>query len=181
MEIEIDGTRLELVRADIAHQEDVEAVVNAANAQLRTGGGVAGAIHRAAGPQLEEECRALAPIEPGEAVTTGAHDLPNEHVIHCLGPRYGEDEPADELLSACYVNALDECQAHGITSVAFPALSTGSFGYPMRKAAQIALATLLDELPERSIDRVRMVLYGEQAHTVHEDVLEGLVDGEPPS
>lgn len=86
---------LECVVGDIANQPDVEAVVNAANAELRTGGGVAGAIHRAAGPGLEAECRPLAPIGAGQAVMTGAHALPNRYVIHCLGPVYGYDEPAD--------------------------------------------------------------------------------------
>ena len=91
----LDGVVIECTRGNIAYQPDVDAVVNAANAELRTGGGVAGAIHSAAGPGLESECRAFAPIRPGQAVITGAHGLPNRFVIHCLGPVYGRDEPAD--------------------------------------------------------------------------------------
>src|SRR5690606_4308840 len=98
--------RLELVTGDITAQPDLDAVVNAANARLRPGGGVAGAIHRAAGPGLAAECEPLAPIEPGACVITGAHDLPNRRVLHCLGPVYGSDEPAAELLSSCYLEAL---------------------------------------------------------------------------
>jgi len=91
----IDDVTIEIVRGDIADQPDMDAIVNAANAALQTGGGVAGAIHRAAGPGLAAEGRRYAPIEPGDAVITGAHELPNHHVIHCLGPVYGRDEPAD--------------------------------------------------------------------------------------
>jgi O-acetyl-ADP-ribose deacetylase len=126
----LHGATLECVQGDIARQPDMETVVNAANAELRIGGGVAGAIHRAAGPELEKECRPLAPIRPGQAVITGAHNLPNRYVIHCLGPIYGIDEPADELLAACYRNALQLAEQNKIASIAFPAISTGVFGYP---------------------------------------------------
>ncbi len=125
------GTTIECVQGDIAAQPDLDAVVNAANAELRPGGGVAGALHRAAGPGLDEECRPLAPIAPGQAVITGAHNLPNRHVIHCLGPIYGQDEPADVLLAQCYRNALLLAEHEALTSIGFPALSTGAFGYPM--------------------------------------------------
>ena len=97
---------IQCVQGDITAQPDLDAIVNAANARLATGGGVAGAIHRAAGPQLARECAPLAPIEPGQAVLTGGHGLPNPHVIHCLGPVYGRDRPADRLLAECYRNAL---------------------------------------------------------------------------
>ncbi len=95
---------VECVRGTIASQPDMDAIVHAANAGLRSGGGVAGAIHRAAGPGLEEESRALAPIRPGQTVIASAHCLPNRLVIHCLGPVYRRDEPAEELLAACYLN-----------------------------------------------------------------------------
>ena len=98
---EINGVTVECIKGDIADQPGIDAVVNAANAELRIGGGVAGAIHRAAGTSLEAECRPLAPINPGEAVITKAYKLPNRHVIHCLGPRYGIDEPSDQLLARC--------------------------------------------------------------------------------
>lgn len=96
----IHGVTVECRQGDIAAQPDMHAIVNAANAVLRIGGGVAGAIHSAAGRGLEQECRPLAPIRPGQAVITSAHNLPNKYVIHCLGPVYGIDEPADELLAS---------------------------------------------------------------------------------
>jgi O-acetyl-ADP-ribose deacetylase (regulator of RNase III) len=140
-ELRREGVTLELTTGNIVEQDEFEAVVNAANARLRTGGGVAGAIHRAAGPGLEEETRPLAPIEPGEAVVTSGHDLPNSHVIHCLGPVYGRDEPSAELLASCYREALRLAEETGLESVAFPALSTGAFGYPMEEAARVALGS----------------------------------------
>ncbi|MFW5832232.1 MAG: macro domain-containing protein, partial [Prolixibacteraceae bacterium] len=100
------GITVEMVQGDITQQKDIEAVVNAANAKLLRGGGVAGAIHRTAGPELEKESKKLAPIKPGEAVITGAYNLPNKKVIHCLGPVYGQDKPEDKLLANCYRNAL---------------------------------------------------------------------------
>jgi O-acetyl-ADP-ribose deacetylase (regulator of RNase III) len=129
---------LHLTTGNITRQGDVDAIVNAANAELRPGGGVAGAIHRAAGPALDRTCRPLAPIEPGEAVITGAFNLPNKHVIHVLGPVHGRDEPADQLLADCYRNALRLADEHGLRSIAFPAISTGAFGYPMEAAAEVA-------------------------------------------
>lgn len=171
----LHGVTLECVRGDIANQPAMDAVVNAANAELRIGGGVAGALHRAAGPGLEAECRPLAPIGPGEAVITGAHDLPNRYVIHCLGPVYGRDEPADALLAACYRNALGLAEAKGIASIAFPALSTGAFGYPMAAAARIAFAAIREALPRLShLRHIRFVLHDESSRQVHERVLEGL-------
>ncbi|MFQ5888636.1 MAG: macro domain-containing protein [Gemmatimonadota bacterium] len=171
----VSGIQIEIRQGDITAQPDVAAIVNAANAQLRTGGGVAGAIHRAAGPGLEEECRPLAPISPGEAVITRAHRLPNRHVIHCLGPRYGIDEPSDELLADCYRNALRLANEGGIDSIAFPALSTGAFGYPMEEAAEVAFRTILDEVPRLTrVRRVLFVLFGDAARAVHEEMLERL-------
>ena len=160
---------------DIASQVDVEAVVNAANAQLRPGGGVAGAIHRAAGPGLDRECRPLAPIRPGEAVITSAHDLPNRYVIHCLGPVYGRDEPSAQLLNDCYRNAIMLAEEHEVRSVAFPSISTGIFGYPMEEAAEVALAAVVESSPSlKRVQQVRFVLFGEEALRVHETALKGL-------
>jgi len=169
----VNDVTLELIQGDIASQNDITAVVNAANAELRIGGGVAGAIHRAAGPGLEEECRPLAPIRPGEAVITGAHNLPNKYVIHCLGPVYGIDKPEDKLLADCYRNALKIAEGKGIDSVAFPALSTGAFGYPMKAAAEVALNTILQEMPNlQSVKMIRFVLFSKSDLEVHTEVLE---------
>jgi len=170
--VTLAGVTVECVKGDIAAQPDMIAVVNAANAQLRTGGGVAGAIHRAAGPGLEAECRPLAPIKPGEAVLTGGHDLPNRHVIHCLGPVYGVDRPEAELLARCYRNALELAERHRIDSVAFPAISTGAFGYPMGEAAEVAFRAILEMAPRlRHVRRIRFVLHGERDREVHEKAL----------
>lgn len=170
---------IECLQGDIARQADIEVVVNAANAQLRPGGGVAGALHRAAGPGLAEECRPLAPIRPGQAVITGAHGLPNRHVIHCLGPVYGVDEPADELLATCYRNALELAEREGIRSIAFPALSAGAFGYPPPEAARVALATVLKTLPEcPTIERVRFVLFDAESTELHQRTLATLQSGQ---
>ncbi|MDZ7851165.1 MAG: macro domain-containing protein [Halomonas sp.] len=166
---------IECVKGDIAQQADIDAVVNAANAELRIGGGVAGALHRAAGPGLAEECRPLAPIRPGQAVISGAHELPNDRVIHCLGPVYGIDEPAEELLAACYRNALELAEREGIRSIAFPAISAGAFGYPPDEAAQVALSTVMQTLPEcPSIEKVRFVLFDADSLGLHQRTLESL-------
>lgn len=175
MQRTVSGVEIELVQGDIAAQADVMAVVNAANAQLRIGGGVAGALHRAAGPGLAEEARPMAPIKPGEAVITGGHDLPNDYVIHCLGPVYGRDEPAADLLADCYRNALRLAEENEIDSVAFPAISTGAFGYPMEEATRLALQTVLDEVPElEAVRMIRFVLFDREAYEVYEGVLEEL-------
>ncbi len=171
------GVTIELTQGNIVEQDDLDAVVNAANAQLRTGGGVAGAIHRAAGPDLAEETRPMAPIQPGEAVTSGGHELPNDHVIHVLGPVYGRDEPSDELLRSGYENALREAEEHGIASVGFPAISTGAFGFPMQPAARIALRTMLEAAPSLDVvEYVRFVLFDGQTLAAHEDALSELLD-----
>ncbi len=171
----IYGVTIECLQGDIATQPGMDAVVNAANAELRIGGGVAGAIHRAAGPGLEAECRQFAPIRPGQAVITGAHNLPNRYVIHCLGPVYGSDEPADELLASCYRNALRLAERNNIKSMAFPAISTGAFGYPMEPAARIAFTTILDEVPKlSSVKHIRFVLFRAADRQVHAQVLQAL-------
>ena len=164
---------IECVQGDIANQPDMEAIVNAANAQLRTGGGVAGAIHRAAGPELEAECRKYAPIQPGGAVISGAHHLPNRYVIHCLGPVYGVDNPSDQLLASCYRTALRLAEEKQIQSIAFPAISTGIFGYPIEPAAKIALQTVFDSRSEfSSIRHIRFVLFGDADLNVYEQILQ---------
>ncbi|MBW6389930.1 macro domain-containing protein [Billgrantia antri] len=165
--------QLECRQGDIARQSDMDAVVNAANAELRPGGGVAGALHRMAGPELEQACRPLAPIVPGQAVLTEAFGLPNRYVIHCLGPVYGRDTPEAELLAACYRNALELAERHGLASVAFPALSAGAFGYPLEEAARIALATVRETLPRcPGIEKVRFVLFDAGSTQVFQRILD---------
>ena len=169
MEIRIAGITVDCIRGDITRQPEFDAIVNAANAQLRTGGGVAGAIHRAAGPELAREAVPLGPIEPGEAVITRAYDLPNEWVIHCLGPVFGRDDPAAELLAACYRNALRLADERKIRSVVFPAISTGAFGYPVDEAAAVALDAVAHAAPGlRDVRRIRFALFGEGALAAHE-------------
>ena len=159
---QLGSLTVRLVRGDITDQPDVDAIVNAANAQLETGGGVAGAVHAAAGPGLAREARAHAPIRPGEAVITAAHELPNRHVIHVLGPVYGRDEPADEILAAGYRRALELAEDEGLASVATPAISTGAFGYPIDEAAHVALRTVATFATEASsVREVRFVLWSE--------------------
>lgn len=172
---EFKGIKIECIQGDISNQPDMDAVVNAANAQLRRGGGVAGAIHRAAGPKLEEECLHLAPIKPGQAVITRGYNLPNRYVIHCLGPVYGRDEPSDLLLADCYRNALGLAEQHRIETIGFPAISTGVFGYPLEAAAEVALNTVCRELPQlKSVRQVRFVLFSEKDQRVHAQILENL-------
>lgn len=178
MEVKIDKVRLELVTGDITAQDDLDAVVNAANAQLMPGGGVAGAIHRKAGPRLAQACRPLAPIKPGQAVITDGFDLPNPYVIHCLGPVYGRDRPEDVLLADCYRNALLLAQQRSLQSVGFPALSTGAFGYPMAEAARVALATVKDQAPSlSSVTLIRFVLFREADLEIHKKACREVVDG----
>lgn len=169
MEKIISGITIECVMGNIASQADVTAIVNAANAQLRIGGGVAGAIHRAAGLGLEEECYPLAPIKPGEAVITGGHNLPNRYVIHCLGPVFGLDKPEDKLLADCYRNVLKLAEEYKIDSIAFPAISTGAFGYPVEEAAEVALRTIVENIPKlQHVRRIRFVLYSDSDLDIHE-------------
>jgi O-acetyl-ADP-ribose deacetylase len=171
----VHDVTIECVVGDITDQPHMDAIVNAANAQLRFGGGVAGAIHRAAGPGLERECRTLAPIAPGQAVMTGGYGLPNRFVIHCLGPVYGQDQPEAALLSACYRHAVALAEEAGLESVAFPAISTGAFGYPMEPAARVALQTVIDVAPQlKSVRRICFVLHSRRDHEVHSAVLSEL-------
>jgi len=175
MRRQFGAVTIECVQGDITAQDDVDAVVNAANARLEPGGGVAGAIHRAAGPELAEEAVPLGPIEPGEAVITGAYGLPNRYVIHTLGPVYGQDRPEAELLAACYRNSLSLAEENGIESVALPAISTGIFGYPAEEAAEVALRTVREEAERlERVRLVRFVLFGEKDLEVHERALSGL-------
>jgi O-acetyl-ADP-ribose deacetylase (regulator of RNase III) len=172
-----DTVRFELLQGDIAAQQDIQAVVNAANAQLQPGGGVAGAIHRTAGPGLVEETRLLAPIQPGDAVITGGYNLPNDYIIHCLGPVYGKDKPEAVLLARCYEKALRLAEENDIESIAFPAISTGAFGYPAKEAARIALQTIKENAYGLSAVRlIRLVLWDDDSMNIHEAVMRDVLE-----
>ena len=175
MEKTFSNTTIKLKKGDISNQADAGAIVNAANAQLKVGGGVAGAIHRKGDPELEELTRPLAPISPGEAVITKAPNLPNDYVIHCLGPVYGRDTPSDKLLANCYENALQLAEENNVKVIAFPAISTGAFGYPTRDAAEIAIKTVRNSAEGLStVERVHFVLFSDDALRIHEEVLESV-------
>ena len=159
---------LEAVRADIATLA-VDAIVNAANTSLLGGGGVDGAIHRAAGPELLEECRTLGGCATGDAKATGAHRLPARWVIHTVGPVWrGGGHGEAEQLASCYRRCLEVADEIGARSLAFPAISTGAYGFPARKAAAIAVDTLrsVDTLVERALlvgfDEATLALYREE-------------------
>lgn len=175
MLIKIGPYVLEAVHGNIVKQPDISAIVNAANAELQRGGGVSGAIHHAAGPELEKACLPLAPINPGEAVITEAFQLPNQYVIHCLGPIYGVNTPEALLLANCYRNALALTNEKQIGSIAFPAISTGIFGYPIEPATTIALETIYDTLPSLThLEHIRFVLFSERDLNIYQDALKKL-------
>jgi len=163
------GGRVLVVIGDITRQ-DVTAIVNAANSTLLGGGGVDGAIHRAGGPEILKECkeirRTVYPdgLPAGEAVITTGGNLPAKYVIHTVGPIYGrEPEREATLLAACYQNSLALARQHGVTSLAFPSISTGAYGYPKTEAAQIASATIKNFLSsDQQIERVRLVFFQER-------------------
>ena len=143
---EIGAARLDIMLADITTL-GLDAIVNAANSGLRGGGGVDGAIHRAAGPELMEECRALGGCPTGLAKITGGHRLPARHVIHAVGPVWqGGGAGEDDLLASCYRVSLQVARAYSLASVAFPAISTGVYGFPAARAARIAVGTVAAEL-----------------------------------
>jgi O-acetyl-ADP-ribose deacetylase (regulator of RNase III) len=154
---------IEVVRGDITEQE-VDAIVNAANSSLLGGGGVDGAIHRAAGPELLEECRALGGCSPGEAKRTAGYRLPAPHVIHTVGPVWrGGTRGEAETLAACHRNVLAVADALGCRSIAFPAISTGIYGYPIAEAAAVAVTATQGALEEhRSIELVRFVVFNDE-------------------
>ncbi len=175
MEIKINKGVLSLTEGDITKQ-DTDSIVNAANKSLRGGGGVDGAIHRAGGPQILEECIKIGGCETGEAVITSGGNLKAKYVIHTVGPVYRDglhNEP--KLLGNAYKNCLKLASSKGIKSIAFPSISTGAYGYPMEEAAEIALNTAVTYLKGHTgIELIRFVLFGQRALEVYEKVLKKL-------
>ncbi len=176
MEVKINKGILSLIEGDITKQ-DTDAIVNAANKSLRGGGGVDGAIHRAGGPKILEECIKIGGCETGEAVITTGGNLKAKYVIHTVGPVY-RDGLHDEarLLENAYRNSLKLASSKGIKSIAFPSISTGAYRYPMEEAAEIALRTAIGYLKEHTdIELIRFVLFGKKALEVYEKKLRQLM------
>ena len=178
MQITVGRSKLELVQGDIT-QQDSQAIVNAANSSLLGGGGVDGAIHRAGGPQILEECRKIGGCPPGEARITSGGRLKAKYVIHTVGPIYRDGRQGEaEILANAYRNSLALASQHDIQSVAFPSISTGAYGYPMEPAARIALHTAMAYLEAHpEIELVRFVLFGSAAYQVYEKMLKALMPG----
>ena len=175
MQVQINQTRLELVQGDIT-QQDADAIVNAANNSLLGGGGVDGAIHRAAGPELLAECRTLGGCETGNAKITQGYRLKARHVIHTVGPVYRGSPRDAELLASCYRRSLEIASAHHLKSVAFPSISTGAYGYPVNEAAPVALQAAIDYLKSHTeIELVRFVLFDRRTLEAYRQALDQLL------
>jgi O-acetyl-ADP-ribose deacetylase (regulator of RNase III) len=168
--------RIEIMKGDITTLK-VDAIVNAANTSLLGGGGVDGAIHRAAGPGLLSECRKIGGCPTGEARITGAHNLPTKHVIHTVGPIYRGKAEDPNLLSSCYLNSLKLAVKHDITSIAFPAISCGIYGYPIKEACKIAIDTTCNFLKQNSsLKKIVFILFSVDNYNVYTEYLKRLSD-----
>jgi len=165
------GYRIQTAQGDITKTDDLEAIVNAAKNSLLGGGGVDGAIHRAAGPQLLAECRTLHGCETGEAKITGAYQLPCKYVIHTVGSIwYGGQDGEEQLLENAYRNSLQTAVDHGIKTIAFPSISTGAYSYPVDQAALVAIKTVRRFCEENmdKIDIVRFVLFNSRTRKAYD-------------
>ncbi|MCC6488733.1 MAG: O-acetyl-ADP-ribose deacetylase [Candidatus Hydrogenedentes bacterium] len=170
---DLGESRIEVVQGDIT-QETVDAIVNAANSGLRGGGGVDGAIHRAGGPAIMDECRKLAGCDTGDAKVTTGGNLAARLVIHAVGPVYRDGKHGEpDLLASCYRRSMELALQHGCASVAFPAISCGVYGYPIPDAASIAIRTVMEFLKSHhGITRVRFVLFSDDVRRIFEHALE---------
>jgi O-acetyl-ADP-ribose deacetylase len=167
----INGVTLALIRGNIV-EVHADAIVNAANSGLRGGGGVDGAIHRAGGPSIMEECRKIGGCPTGEAVVTTAGRLPAKYVFHAVGPIYSGSLDDERLLKSAYQSCLNLAEQHQVKSISFPSLSTGIYGYPLELAAPIALRTIIEHIKKPTcLQQVLLVLFGESAYKVHEQAL----------
>ena len=176
MEVRFGETLFFLEEGDITRQE-TEAIVNAANSRLAGGGGVDGAIHRAGGPAIMEECRRLGECPTGQAVITTGGKLKARHVIHTVGPIYRDGTRGEEKqLAGAYRESLKLAQKRGIRSLAFPSLGTGAYGYPLDEAAAIALKTVVGFIKENPVfDRVGFILFGRPSYEAYEKALRNLI------
>ena len=171
MQVQINGKTLELAEGDIT-ELDTDAIVNAANASLILGAGVAGAIRTKGGPAIQQECDQIGGCPVGGAAITGGGNLKARHVIHAVGPRKGEGDEEEKLRNAT-LNSLKVADENGLKSIGFPAISTGVFGFPIERCAEIMLSGAIDYLRgETGLERVVFCLYGEEAYGVFEGVLE---------
>lgn len=166
--------RIVVIEGDITKQK-MDAIVNAANPSLMGGGGVDGAIHRAAGPELLKECRGLGGCRTGEAKITWGYRLPARFVIHTVGPVWkGGNAGEDELLESCYRNSLALAELGNLHTIAFPAISTGAYGFPLERAARIAITTVLRFITYHpAIEKVVLVCHGNAAYDLYRDIMEG--------
>jgi len=177
MKVNVQKSILEIVQGDIT-QQDTEAIGNAANSALAGGGGVDGAIHRAGGPSMMSELRAKYKGCPtGSAVITSGGNLKAKYVIHAVGPRYSGSPKDPELLSGAYRRSLELCTQNKISSIAFPSISTGIYGYPVEEASRIALKTAMDYLKDHpEIKLARFVLFDSKTYDVYEEALKKLAN-----
>jgi len=172
---QVNQARLELTQGDIARQ-DTDAIVNAANNSLLGGGGVDGAIHRAAGPELLVECRTLGGCQTGDAKLTQGYRLKARYIVHTVGPIYRGSPRDAELLASCYRRSLEIASAHHLRSLAFPSISTGAYGYPVEQAAPVALQAVVEYLQAHGdLELVRLVLYDRYTYQAYERALERLL------
>ena len=174
MKTELNNVTIELVQGDITDL-DTDAIVNAANSQLILGAGVAGAIRRKGGSSIQEECYAIGYCEVGDAAITGGGNLKARHVIHAVGPVWaGGSQGEDAALASCYISAIGLCQAHGLATVAFPAISTGVYRFPPPRAARIAVSATVEALQAApAVSRVIFCCFSRDSAALHEQAMAG--------